>query len=75
VGSTDGRTDGATFPGPQRRAEDDRRRAGSGRGNDNVLVKAKKHTKVPIPTTLLGTSFAETGDEMRSQDENSLHER
>jgi hypothetical protein len=29
-GWTDGRTDGATLPGPQRRADGNRRRAGSG---------------------------------------------
>jgi hypothetical protein len=60
VGSTDGRTDGQTGP-PSRRAHNGGQMATGGGpgqgGNDNVLVKAKKHTKFPIPTTLLGASF------------------
>jgi hypothetical protein len=72
---TDGRPDGrGHLPGPTT-AGRWQQAAGRVTGNDNVLMKAKKHTKLPIPTTLVGASFAETGDEMRSQDENSLHER
>jgi hypothetical protein len=56
---TDGRTDRrGHLPGGPTTAGRWQQAAGRVRGgNDNVLVKAKKHTKFPIPTTLLGASF------------------
>jgi hypothetical protein len=54
---TDGRTDGrGHLPGPttagrrQQSAGSRQQAAGRVMGNENVLVKAKKHTKFPIPS-------------------------